>query len=72
MQNSVPRSPNRSNSVDIAHIFAFCQDIYLIVNILINRVIYAGTAHPTYNGLMLGSWLEGLKREFTMNKAAYA
>lgn len=42
-----------------------------IVNILINRVIYAGTAHPTYHGRLLGSWLEGLQREFTMNTAAY-
>jgi hypothetical protein len=43
-----------------------------IANMLIDRVIYAGTAHPTYNGRMLGSWLEELQREFTMNTAAYA
>lgn len=44
-----------------------------IADLLIDRVVYGDTGrYPTYSGRMLGTWLEGLQREFSMNNAAYA
>jgi len=43
-----------------------------LADLLIDKVVYGETGrYPSHNGRMLGVWLEGLQREFTLNAAAY-